>query len=250
MKRYLILALLTVRCFAQAPVTVSGTVTDSSNNLATSGYVQFDLQPFNQSITYHIPNTTTIAPQTSKCSIIAGGQLAGYPSGTGSCFVWGTDVIVPANTCYNITIAPANVVASTWQCALITGSVANLATLVFVQPQPVTGTIIKGSPLVTQSVVPDVPNTRTIGTAQNPYAAVYAQNLNAVGAGLGSNNNWTGTNTFNNPTSFPGGISGNPSFSGTVSFPGGIANLPLYATYVLFMNGSTVNAYNTLTNTI
>src|SRR6185312_13904547 len=151
MKRQLAcLALLCGVCFGQT--TVTGTVQDTSGNLATSGYVEFDIIPQNQATLYHT-TTLSIVPQKGRCGINASGQIRNTAL-TAACQVWGNDVIIPANTLYKVILAPNNQVSITLSNTLISGTTVDLANLQFVAPQPVIGTVINGSPLITMAVMP------------------------------------------------------------------------------------------------
>ena len=177
MKRLLWL-LLTVVCYAQVPITIKGTIVDSSNNVATSGYVQFSLSPLNQGLAYEVLPNTVIA-SVSKCMITSSGQLTNFTTQTGLCLVWPNDLILPSNTLYTITIAPNNKVTRVYNNVVLKSTInpQSLATLTFIQPQPVVGTIIGGSPLVTMSVIPDLDLVWTLGDPQHRYTHVYANVL-------------------------------------------------------------------------
>lgn len=186
MKKLLLLPLLLlslVSSFAQTPVQITGTITDSSNNVATGGYVQFVITPTNQALPYSVLPSTVVA-MVSKCSINATGQLVDFVTPTDPCVVWPNDLISPANSLYQIIIAPNNRVTRTYNNVLIKSTVnpQPLASLTFISPQPVVGTIINGSPLVTMSVIPGIDSVWTVGDPLHYYSAGYFRNLNVSGA--------------------------------------------------------------------
>lgn len=164
--------------FASVPITVQGTIVDASNNIAVSGYIQFDLSPLNQGLAYQVLPSTVIAG-SSKCAINAFGQPVNFKTGLAPCLVWPNDVILPSNTLYTITIAPANHVSRIYDNVVLksTTDPQSLAQLTFIQPQPVVGTIINGSPLVTMSVIPNLDLVWNLGDPQHRYAHVYAATL-------------------------------------------------------------------------
>jgi hypothetical protein len=178
-KLSLLLLLLTSLSWAQSPITITGTITDSSNNVATSGYIQFSLTPNNQGLAYVVPPSTTIA-SISRCQINASGQPVNYITGVGACLVWPNDLILPANTLYQIQIAPNSQVSRVYNNVLLASSTdpQPLATLRFISPQPVVGTVINGSPLVTMSVVPSTDLVYVLGQSNKRYITGYFNTLN------------------------------------------------------------------------
>lgn len=179
--RLFVLLFLCGLCWAQSPITITGTVVDSSNNVATGGYVQFSLSPLNQGLAYQVPPSTIIA-SVSKCGINALGQLVNFTTGIGTCLVWPNDIIQPSNTLYTVTIAPNNTVTRVYNNVLLKSTVnpQSLAQLTFISPQPVVGTVIGGSPLVTMSVIPNQDLVWTLGDPTHRYAHVYANVLDDV----------------------------------------------------------------------
>jgi len=167
--------------FASSPITVSGTIVDASNNVATSGYIQFDISPLNQGLAYQVLPDIVIA-STSKCKITVLGQLTNFMTGTGPCLVWPNDLILPSNTLYTITIAPGNRVTRVYNNVGLKSSVnpQSMAQLTFFQPQPVVGTVIGGSPLVTMGVIPNQDLVWSLGDPQHRYIHVYANTLDAL----------------------------------------------------------------------
>jgi hypothetical protein len=94
--------------------------------------------------------------------------------------VWPNDLILPSNTLYTITIAPNNKVTRVYNNVLLksTQNPQSLAFLDFILPQPVIGTVIEGSPLVTMTVIPAEDLVWSLGDPQHRYAHVYANVLN------------------------------------------------------------------------
>lgn len=182
------------------PVQITGTITDFSNNIATGGYIQFDIQPLNQGLNYSVPAVGVIVATTSKCGINSSGQPTNYITGSGNCVVWPNDLIVPSNTLYKVTIAPNNTITRVYNNVLIK-SVTNpqsLATLTFVQPQgQVVGTVVNGNPLATMSVIPQTDSVWTLGDPQHYFAAVYARNINTTAQTIQINGGSPLTSPFN-----------------------------------------------------
>jgi hypothetical protein len=206
--KHLLWMLLTLSCAAQTPVVITGTITDTSNNVATSGYIQFDLVPTNQGFNYNIPPSTVVA-LSSKCAINASGQPTLYPSGSSNtCVVWPNDLIIPSNTLYKVTIAPNNKVSRTYNNVLIKSAVnpQPISSFEFVSPQSqVVGTVVNGNPLVTMSVIPATDSVWTVGDPQHKYACVYTNCVN--GGPIGGGGTPGGNNSdvqFNNAGTFGG----------------------------------------------
>lgn len=169
--------LFAVGALAQSPVTVTGTVQAPNGALATSGYVQFDLQPASTGVLYYVSGTTVLAPQSAQCGINTSGQIEDLAL-TGACTVWGNDVITPGNTAYQVTFAPNNTVASIVSNVLITGSTYNLNTPVFsnnvkIVPQYQT---ITTEPIYV-NLLPSANNVYDVGKNGLQYAAGYFGNL-------------------------------------------------------------------------
>jgi hypothetical protein len=219
MKRLLLLLLtLSVCCLGQTPITVTGTIVDTSNNVATSGYVQFDLTPQNQALTYQIPPSTVIA-SSSKCGINSLGHPVQFIDGVSACLVWPNDLILPANTLYSVTIAPNNIVSRVYNNALFVSSTnpQSLATLIFIQPQPVIGTIINASPLITESVVPSNDLAWSVGQPNLRYTNIWVNRINGLPPGsAGSAAGVTG-NIQTNVGGLLGAIPNAPNGSNVVS---------------------------------
>jgi hypothetical protein len=178
----LVLLFLTSLCFAQTPVTITGTITDFSNNIATSGYVQFEIQPSNQSLNFSIPSQNVVVAATSRCNISSSGAPVSSSNPANPCVVWPNDLIVPGNTLYNVTLAPNNKVTRKYIGVLISSGTnpQSLSTLTFVSPQgQVVGTVVNGNPLVTMSVIPAANNVWTLGDPQHKFAAIYVNGINS-----------------------------------------------------------------------
>jgi hypothetical protein len=179
MKRLVwLMLLLSSFTLASVPITIQGTIVDASNNIAVSGYIQFDITPLNQGLAYQVLPSTVIAG-SSKCAINPFGQPVNFTTGVAPCLVWPNDVILPSNTLYTITIAPANHVSRVYNNVALKSTVdpQSLAQLTFIQPQPVVGTVIGGSPLVTMAVVPNLDLVWSLGDPQHRYIHVYANTL-------------------------------------------------------------------------
>jgi hypothetical protein len=236
MKKLLFFLLFAIPTLGQVPATVTGLISDAGNNPATSGYVQFDVQPKASSIQYFILNVTTINP-TTQCSINGSGQIQNFTL-SGPCLVWGNDNISPGNTTYKVTFAPNGQITNAVNGELITGSAYNLnapvfATIVQISPQQ---NIVRANPFQT-NIIPVANNIFNIGSPSFQYANGYFSQifLNGValsfpGFTLATNNTWTGINNFNNTVNLNNGgsiggtwigspaFSGNPAFSGTPTF--------------------------------
>jgi len=217
---------------AQSPVVVTGLITDAANNPATSGYVQFQLIPNASGIHYFVAGIGTIIT-TATCGINGTGQVLNN-SLTGSCTIWGNDVITPANTQYKITFAPNGNVTNVVSGECITGVAYSLNSPVFcpavqVNPQQA---IVRANPFAT-NVIPLANATFALGSPLAQWNAyinnLFVQNCSGPGCSnanalLSQNNTWTGVNAFNNPSNtFNGSLTGlfisaapNPAQSGRV----------------------------------
>lgn len=154
---------------AQTKATITGTVQDTSGNLATSGTVVFQISPNSGGLLYYIANTTTIAPTNSTLTISGSGTISGS--------LWGNDLITPANTCYTMTMYP-NGVKTTSVKVLITGSSFNINNPVFcpnisVLPQQAN---ISTYPFGT-NIFPTTAHQFNIGSPALPYGAGYIDNI-------------------------------------------------------------------------
>lgn len=178
MKKLFIVALLFSASvsWAQSPTTITGSLTDASGNPATSGYVEFDLQPLSPAIPYSVPGVVSLVPQTARCGINATGQLKNNAL-SGPCTVWSNSLIVPANSLYTIIEAPLNVVATQISSVLIPQTATDLSNLTIIQPRPVIGTIVNASPLSAMSVVPSQDSVWSLGQPNLKWANIFANNL-------------------------------------------------------------------------
>jgi hypothetical protein len=188
---------LALKAGAQTPVTVTGTITDSGGNPATSGTVEFDLQPSSSSIHYYVQGSSTIAPTSVVCAISSTGQVVSQQNPSSPCTVWGNDVISPSNTTYTVTFSPNGQVTQSVAQECITGSTYNLSTprfcpVVSIVPQYNTIT----TPQVSANLVPSVPHVFTLGNSQSSYASGYIDNLFATNL---SSTNLTLSGTFTAP---------------------------------------------------
>jgi hypothetical protein len=178
----LILLLLVASALGQSPATITGVVQGTNGVAATSGLVEFDITPQNSSTNYSIIGSTILAPQKGTCGIDALGNVKSLDL-TGPCRVWGNDNITPANTLYKIIIAPNGAVSATLNNILIAGSSTDLSNLTAIAPQPVIGTVINASPLITQGVVPSNDAAWPIGQPNKAYTGIFAHTLQLVGLG-------------------------------------------------------------------
>jgi hypothetical protein len=157
-----------------SPIVVQGLIVDVANNPATGGYVLFELSPLNQGLAYEIPGVCVIASATK--GVINSNGLLKALDGVSDLLIWPNDLILPSNTLYNITIAPNNRVTRVYNNVLLK-SIQNpqdMSQFTFILPQPVIGTVIEGSPLVTESVIPLLDNVFTLGDVDHRYAKVFA----------------------------------------------------------------------------
>lgn len=163
---FLILLFLPRIAWAQSPVTVTGNVYG-----ATSGYVQFVLQPSNSGVQYFVNGITNV-PMTTTCAISGSGTVTAV--GGGSCLVWGNDVISPANTLYQVVFAPGGTITNRVNRENITGVAYSLNSPVFGMPValvPQYNTITVAP--IAANIVPGANNTFTLGNAGAYYSAAY-----------------------------------------------------------------------------
>lgn len=204
MKRLIFALLFALPLMGQVPVTVTGLITDAGNNPATSGFVQFDIQPKISSVHYFIPTVGTIT-QTVQCGIDGTGNVKSILNLANPCLVWGNDVISPGNTTYKVTIAPSGNITNVIIGECITGAAYSLSFPVFcpiVQLTPQQG-VIRSNPFQV-NILPNANNVFNIGSPQAQYAAIYASNLflngslfnSATVAFINQPNVFTQTNTF------------------------------------------------------
>jgi len=210
------------------PVTITGSITDSSGKLASSGWIEFVLQPDNQSLNYVVPPNLVIAKNT-RGFIVAGGNVVQHPGGVKPLLIWPNDLIVPANTLYQITIAPYGRVTRVLNGVLITQGVnpQSLTDLTFVNPQQqVVGNVVTANPLITMSVVPGVNDAFTLGTSLQVWANGYFASLSApfgITSSLIFGQPAPGqtilAHTFGFPTSFPVNFTSPTSYFTVEVFP-------------------------------
>jgi hypothetical protein len=199
MKRLLLSLLYAFPLLAQAPVTITGVITDAGNNPATSGFVQFDITPKISSVHYFVPGIGTIT-QTVQCGINASGLIKSQANLLNPCTVWGNDVISPGNTQYKITLAPNGNITNIINSECITGVNYSLNNPVFcgivqINPQQ---TIVRANPFQT-NIIPVTTNVFNVGSSSLQFANGYFSNLFQNGVGvptLVANNNWIGNNFF------------------------------------------------------
>lgn len=173
----LAMVLLPTALFAQAQITVTGSVSG-----ATSGTVTFSLSPWVSSVQYYVPNGPVIASQNQLCGINSGGQVKNVAL-SGPCMIWGNDIITPGNTTYTVIFAPNGRITQTVPQEQLTGSAYNLSAPVFapvvkIVPQYQT---ITTSPIAV-NLVPAAPHTFTVGQNGNPYSAGYFDQLFLTGS--------------------------------------------------------------------
>ena len=257
MKRlFLALALLCGLASAQTTTTVTGVIKDLTQAVVTSGKVVYTLQPSRDST---ISGLARFSPQSIVCPIAATGNVVSLAnsnvtstSGTTSP---GTSVVVVSATGFainqSIFIPGAgtpgtnggnyigtitNITGTTFTISPATVTSVNAGTAVYDPCQMTMTTALQppGSFLKTDiwpynvktssftfyavnawydwsTVVP----TPTTSPAQN-FVDVFSNQV------IAGNKTWSGTQLFNGPVSFPGGVTGAVSFGGSVSFPGGV----------------------------
>jgi hypothetical protein len=164
---------------SSVPVTITGNITDNSGKLVSSGFIEFELQPDSQSLPYSVlPNLVVANP--ARGYITAGGQVVQQPGGVAPLLIWPNNLILPANSLYQVTIAPYGIVSRVYNGVLISSAVnpQSLASLTFVNPQNVVvGPIIDANPLVTMSMVPVTDSTFIVGDPLHYYSAGYFRTL-------------------------------------------------------------------------
>jgi len=163
--------------------TVTATITDAGGNLASSGTATFRLIPPQSNISaiaFRVAGTNILAPQQVIGGISSSGQLLNQ-SLSGPLLVWGNPAILPANTTYEVIIAPNNVVTSDIQGVLIFGTSYDLSNIQFA---PITDLVpqqvgIVASPFQT-NILPVAGHVFNIGSQQLPYANIFADNITAA----------------------------------------------------------------------
>lgn len=218
MKKLLLFLMFSLPMRGQSTLTVTGTIQDSTGHVATSGYVQFDLQPTNSGVQYFVGNVTVLAPQSAQCGINASGLVKDINNTANPCLVWGNDVISPANTTYCVTYAPNGTVTNTVCRQNLTGSSYNLNTPVFapvVSIVPQFTSIV--APAIQGNLIPSANNVFALGSTNFRYANAFISNitgLNSLNVTSGTLTGSLGINTVS-PSSFNGAklaIEGNVTF--------------------------------------
>lgn len=128
MKRLLLFLLMT-GCAFGTTATITGTITDLSGALVTSGQVTFSLQP---SVDTTISGVTRFVPSTTTCGINGSGLVKNLALG-GACVVTTNTSLTPSGTSYLVCIWPGNVKTSCF-VTYITGDVD----ITTVNPTPTT----------------------------------------------------------------------------------------------------------------
>ena len=237
-KLLVVLLLVGAAAFGQTKTTVTGVVQDASGNLATSGTVVFTLSPQNNGVIYFVTGTGIIAPQTGTCGIDGTGNIKNLAL-SGACQVWGTDLIVPANLTYQVSLFPNGVGSPTntipQQC--ITGTTYDLSNPKFcpiIKPTPQFASVIT-SP-IQNNLIPSADNVFTLGSPSLRYSNIYAANGNftnvtALNIPAGTINTGAGTtNTIPKYTNGATGVLGNSSITDngtTVATPEALTALSL-----------------------
>lgn len=219
---------------AQSQTTVTGVVFDSGGNPATSGFVEFDLQPVNSGVQFTIPGIGVIAPQNTVCGIDGSGNVKNLANLANPCLVWGNSVVSPANTTYTVQFAPGGVVTNVVSQECINGASYSLAAPVFcprlsLNPQ---SAFVITTP-IQQNLIPGADAVFSLGSLTNRYANLFSANgtftnltlLNTLvaptlsisgNATVGGTFGVTGLTTLNSGT-LNGTFAGNPIFTGNVS---------------------------------
>lgn len=187
----LFLALIVVaNLSAQSMTTVTGNIQGVTGIAATSGYVQFQLQPSSQSLAYRVSGIGVVAPQSSMCGINGSGQLQNLAL-TGSCQVWGNTVLAPANSTYTVTIAPNGTIANRLTGELISGTSYDLSQPVFAPIVTIQGAqqqTLSVPPLMS-NLIPGANGVFTLGGPNSYYSSGYINNLFTNGISAQALNN-------------------------------------------------------------
>lgn len=150
--------------------TVTANVQDLAGVAATSGYVEFRLQPNSSSILYYVAGIGVIPPTPVRAAISGAGNI--------SIDLWGNDLITPGNTWYEVILAPANEEVSRVFRLLITGGTYNLSLPAFapsVQIVPQYQSIVT-DPLEA-NVIPAADVVFDVGQSGRRYAKGYFKSL-------------------------------------------------------------------------
>lgn len=187
MKRLLIGLLFATSSLAQTPVTVTGLITDAGNNVATSGYVEFDIIPTSSGLHYFIAGFGTIT-QKVQCGINGSGLVKSQANLANPCTVWGNDLINPANTQYKVIFAPNGNITNQVSGECITGTTYSLNSPVFcpiiqISPQQA---IVRANPFQT-NIIPSADNVFVVGSALSRYANGFFGNFTVSSSLITSN---------------------------------------------------------------
>lgn len=195
MKRISLLAgllLVPILGFAQTRTTVTGTVFDITGAIATSGSVQFTLQPTSSSLGYTVTGQGIIVPISASCAISGTGTLIGI-SGSGSCQLWGNTVISPASSCYAITLFPNGTQSGTLPAQQISGTTYDLSNPTACPTNPVimTNSVLDVAP-INGPLIPVGNKAFNLGGPTAYYSALYTDqayinNLNVPLSSLTAN---------------------------------------------------------------
>ncbi len=156
---------------------MTGTVQNVAGNLATSGTVEFQLQPNANSLAYRVTGTAIIAPNSVVATINASGQLKAE-NGTDPLELWGNDTISPANTFYRAKFFPDGVATQTWNLLLINGASYDLASPQFYEPADF---VPNESPprfqQIESNIIPAYDSQYVLGTDQKYFATAYIRQV-------------------------------------------------------------------------
>lgn len=156
---------------------MTGVVQNVAGNLATSGTVEFQLQPNANSLAYRVTGTAIIAPNSVVATINASGQLKAE-NGTDPLELWGNDSLQPANTFYRAKFFPDGVATQTWNLLLIQGATYDLASPQFYEPADF---VPNESPprfqQIESNIIPAYDSQYVLGTDQKYYAAAYIRQV-------------------------------------------------------------------------
>jgi len=195
MKKLLVVLLLVGAAFGQTKTTVTGVVQDASGNLATSGTVVFTLSPQNNGVIYFVTGTGIIAPQVGTCGIDGSGNIKNLAL-SGPCQVWGTDIIVPANLTYQVSLFPNGGFTNAVPQQCITGTTYDLSNPQFcpvIRPTPQFASVIT-SP-IQNNLIPSANGVFSIGSSSLRYSTGFFNNLNVLNSV-----------TLPNPLNLPGAL--------------------------------------------
>lgn len=162
---------------AQTMTTVTGVIQGPTGVPATTGYVEFQLMPASNAVTYYVNGVGVIAPTKSRCGINSSGNVLSLLL-SGPCQVWGTGTISPANLTYTVVYAPNGTIAMSVARQNITGATYSLNSPAFVNPVSI---VPQYQTITTQPIyvnlIPAANNAYTVGTASLYYNSGYFRNL-------------------------------------------------------------------------